>query len=55
MKNWYARFFELKTIIHELIFMGNKLYPESIKTDNGAVANDNFFVRQERNQKLHQF
>ena len=48
-------FFELKTLIHELICGGNNFHPESIKNDNAAIAASNKCVWHEQSRQLHQF
>ena len=44
-------FFELKNLIHELIYVKNTFYPASVKNDNGAIATRKKIVRRERNQQ----
>ena len=48
-------FFELKTLINELIFVKNIFHPESIKNDNAAVSMRHKFLQRERSQQLHRF
>ena len=55
MKIWARQIFsELKTLIHELIFVKNGFYPASINNDNGAIAMI-FFLQREWNQQLRRF
>ena len=47
-------FSKLKTLIHELIFVQNVFYPETMQNGNEAVPMGKKIVQRERNQQLHQ-
>ena len=46
MKMGASDFSKLKTLIHEIIFVKNNIYPESIKNDNGAGTTRKKFAMQ---------
>ena len=53
-ENWARLFFsELKTLIHELIWVKNDFHPAPIKNNNAAIIISNKYVQHEWIQQHH--